>query len=80
MKVTVVTLYDGSLAEHYVGVVEGSLTKEQREALKTAYNAKLEDPGEYEEPRYLTFRELDTVQDPSKLGDLVNISDENDGT
>jgi hypothetical protein len=45
MRVTIVTLHDGALTEQFVGAVEGSLSQEQRNALKVAYDATLEDPG-----------------------------------
>lgn len=75
MKITVVTLYDGNMEERWVGAVEGSLTQEQRDKLKVAYDATLEDPGEYEEGRYLTFAEVETVKEPSDLRELLNLDD-----
>lgn len=77
MKVTIVTLYDGAQAEHFVGAVEGSLTDEQRKELALAYDALLDvpDEDEDEEPRYLTFVELDPVAKLSDLGALFNHDD-----
>ncbi len=77
MKVTIVTLYDGAQAEHFVGAVDGSLSDEQRKQLAIDYDALLDvpDDDEDEEPRYLTFVELDTVTTPSALGALVSHDD-----
>jgi hypothetical protein len=63
VKITLVTLYDGAQADHFVGAIEGSLTDEERKNLALAYDALLDvpDDDEDDEPRYLTFVELDTV-------------------
>jgi hypothetical protein len=77
VKITLVTLYDGAQADHFVGAVSGSLSNEQRKELAVQYDALLDVPedDEDEEPRYLTFVELDTVEAPHQLGALVNIDD-----
>jgi inosine/xanthosine triphosphate pyrophosphatase family protein len=77
VKITLVTLYDGAQSDHFVGAVSGSLSNEQRKELAIAYDALLDVPEdeEDEEPRYLTFVELDTVEAPHQLGALRNIDD-----
>lgn len=74
MKVTVVTLYDDGLVEHYVGVVEGVLSKENREAVAEGLDAEVFEGQEQEEDgRYVYFRELDTCKALEDLVDLPNI-------
>ena len=77
MKITLVTLYEGSQADHFVGAIEGSLTDEQRKELALSYDALLDAPDDDEddEPRYLMFVEMDTVVLPSDLTMLRNIDD-----
>jgi hypothetical protein len=77
VKITLVTLYDGAQADHFVGAVAGSLSDEQRKELAIQYDALLDVPedDEDEEPRYLTFVELDPVSQPSELGALLSHDD-----
>jgi hypothetical protein len=74
-KVTVVTLYDDSLVEHYVAVVVGAVSREDRKALAVRFEAEVADylTQQEEDGRYLYFRELDTCASAEDVSDLPNI-------
>jgi hypothetical protein len=76
--VTVVTLYDDDKVEHYVGVVLGKVTDEQRAELAKLYNAVLEVPEglDDESPRVMYFAQVEAQTDPAKLMALLNIDGE----
>lgn len=82
MKITIVTLYRGKMAEHYVGGVEGSLTDEQRHELADRFEAHYHSRNEGdeedsdEEEDYMCFREVDLSKDPTSLVHLMNIDDD----
>jgi hypothetical protein len=74
IKVTVVTLYDDSLVEHYVAVVHGSVDDGARRKLADGLNARL--PGDVEDEedeRILYFREVETCDSPADVDHMPNI-------
>jgi len=71
MKVTVVTLHDSHLVEDYVAVVESTISPELRQMWADDMGAYLSTdpkPEEYEDERYIYFREVETRQAPSVAG------------
>jgi hypothetical protein len=87
MKVTVVTLEDDRLMEHFVGVIEGVIDDATRQQIAKGLNALLwreipateregcEIPGQFkEDARWLWFREVETTADPMRVR-LLNIDD-----
>lgn len=76
IRVTVITLYDDSLTEHYVSVVHGTVSKEERLKLAKGLNAYLPDEVEdHEDQRILYFREVDTCDSPRDVDTMPNIDD-----
>lgn len=82
--VTVVTLDDQGLGEHFVGVFGGRLFPEDRQKLARENNARLwhemsslEQDQAYE-GRYLYFREVGLSFDPNQV-QLLNIDDHHPG-
>lgn len=77
--ITIVTLYDGSYCETYVGAVWGSLSEEQRRDLARAFDASVGvvDDDYDVEGRYMYFRETEACQ-PEDLGSLSNADDAED--
>jgi len=74
MRVTVVTLYDDAAVEHYVGVIEGQLSQEDRESIAARLSAEVYSGGEQEDDaRYVYFRELETCKALEDLQELPNI-------
>ncbi len=76
--VTVVTLYDGKMADHFVGVVAGEIDQAAREALCKAYDAVLEEPEDDDnwEGRQLFFSCQPMVDSSEELSALLNIDGE----
>lgn len=78
--ITIVTLYDDKLCEHYVGAVQGKISSEDRQRLAVRFDAndwvEGSEPGEDE--RVLYFVEMETCEDMESLHDLKNISGEGD--
>lgn len=72
-KVTVVTLYRDCACEHYVGVIEGSLTGKQKVELAKRFKLGCDD-----HPDEIFFCECDLKADPKILKILYNI--DSDGT
>jgi len=78
IKVTVVTLYDDSLSEHYVAVVHGELKEEERRKLAESLSARLPEDldregSDYEDERVLYFREVETCDSAADVSDLPNV-------
>ena len=71
-KVTVITLYDDSLVEHYVAVVMGEVSPQEREALAEKYDASL---TESEDGLSLSFKETTIYEGASKVDGFVSITD-----
>ena len=76
--VTVVTLYDGKMADHFVGVIAGEVDLAAAEALCKAYDAVLEEPEDDDnwEGRQLFFARVEMADTPLELGSLLNIDGE----
>lgn len=77
-KVTVVTLYDDSIAEHYVTVVQGKVDDEGRRALAEQMDARLPEDldGEGEDgedERVMYFREVEAVDSWEQVSELPNM-------
>jgi hypothetical protein len=75
--VTVVTLVDNRIVETYVGVVQGSLTEEERAALAVSFDAVYgEEPEDDDwEGREICFREVEVAGSAALLQDVLNCSD-----
>jgi hypothetical protein len=80
MKITIVTLYDDRMVEHYVGAVKGTLTAAQRTRLAGSHESEVftKDLSEddLEDARVMYFREVDLHDSPLDLHSLKNM----DGT
>lgn len=80
MLITIVTKYDATKAEHYVGAIAGAISPKQREKMKNEWgcgdepvlNSDLED-----EKNEMFFREVQVVDNPEKLFCVLNIDDSN---
>ena len=79
-RMTVVTLYSEDACDHYVGVVAGTLTDQQKARLAVHYDAVIgvqgDDPLSEENNRVLYFAVVEPVEDPRKLAALLNIDGE----
>jgi hypothetical protein len=75
MKITVVTLYRGDTADHYVGAVAGSLTHAQRLVVAKRLDAKFGEEDENDE-RLVYFREIVVAQSVNDFKGVQNIDDE----
>ena len=53
--ITLVTLYDGSSCEHYVGAVDGMLSREQKEELCRRFDARQYTGTDDEDAREMGF-------------------------
>ena len=75
---TIVTLYDGKMADHFVGVVDGYVDQAGKEALCKAYDALLEEPEDDDnwEGRQLFFATVEVAEAPLDLKALINIDGE----
>ena len=79
--VTVVTLYDGGQADHFVGVVAGEVDQAGKEALCKAYDALEEEPENEQEAdafyekggRLLYFAVVEMVDSPLEMKHVMNI-------
>jgi len=71
-KVTVVTMYRGHDAETFVGVVEGKLTDEQKDAWRKTHKCDQYGPKEPDDENNMGFRVVHTLH-RSQTGDLKNI-------
>lgn len=69
--VTVVTLYDGKMADHFVGVIAGEVDQAGKEVLCKAY----EDDDNWE-GRQLFFATVEVAEAPLDLKALINIDGE----
>lgn len=71
MKITVVTLYDDKITDHFVGVVIGKLTKKARRELAKRAEAEIYTGQEQvEDGRYLYFLEIEAVDNYEDLTKL----------
>lgn len=71
---TVCTLYDDGLCEHYVAVVDGMVSDDDRAAMAESLQAEVYKGQEQEEDgRYLYFVEVDLCKSPMDVKDLVNV-------
>jgi len=78
IPVTVVTLYDDSMVEHYVAVVHGKVDEAGQRKLAASLNARLPEDldaegSDYEDERVLYFREVETCDSASDVTDMPNI-------
>ena len=78
MVVTICTLYDDSMSEHYVAVVEGLVCDADRRNMAEGFKARLptdldEEGSDYEDERVLYFVEVNLSKSPKEIHDLVNI-------
>ena len=76
MKITIVTLYRGETADHYVGAVQGSLTHDQRLEVAKGLDAEYGVEEDDEDGRYVYFRETEVVATLAELKVVQNIDDE----
>jgi hypothetical protein len=74
--ITVVTLYDGGLAESYVHVVNGQLTPEQRDEWRKVHRCDDHYDGSEDDPREMYFRELPGMVEPGQVVALENVNGE----
>ncbi len=74
---TVITMYRGYDSEHFVQVVKGSLTKEQREEWAVKHNCYLsgspEEADDEEDTNIIYFCEFNQPLNNGSLADLYNI-------
>lgn len=76
MKITIVSLYLETECEYCLGAIEGSLDDGQRRALAAQFRAEYNPPEEVDDGKYMYFREVDTVPEPSQLDHLLSMDDD----
>lgn len=74
--ITIVTLYRGKTADHYVGAIQGSLTHAQRLEVAKGLHAEYGVEEDDEDGRYVYFREVEISATPADLTVVQNIDDE----
>lgn len=74
MIVTVCTLYDDSAVEHYVAVVEGMVSDEDRARMAEGLSAEVyKGQGQEDDGRYLYFVEVDLCARASDVKEMPNV-------
>ena len=68
---TIVTVYRSDKACHFVGIVNGRLTEEQRSELAKAFKLRSDE----DENDVMFFTEVEPVDDPSDLVEIFGIEE-----